>query len=53
MKLKQRTEANTADFQKNKDQLKKTLLPKKQQEALDSWLKELKTKLAEVNKPYL
>lgn len=48
VKLKQRTEANTADFQKTKSQLKQTLLPKKQQEALDNWLKELKSK-AKIN----
>lgn len=44
VKLKQRIELNSADFQKNKEQIKQTLLPKKQQEALDEWLKELKAK---------
>ena len=44
VKLKQRIEANTADFQKSKEQLKQTLLPKKQQEVLDNCLKELKSK---------
>ena len=34
VKLKQRTEANSADFPKSKEQLKQALLPKKQQEAL-------------------
>ena len=45
VKLKQRIELNSADFQKNKEQIKQTLLPKKQQEALDNWLKELKPRL--------
>ena len=44
VKLKQRTEANSADFQKNKEQLKQSLLPKKQQEAVETWLKELRSK---------
>jgi peptidyl-prolyl cis-trans isomerase D len=44
VKLKQRIEANSADFQKNKEQIKQSILPKKQQEALDTWLKELKAK---------
>lgn len=42
IKLKNRTAANTADFQKSKEEIKKQLLPKKQQEALDAWMKELK-----------
>lgn len=44
VKLKQRIELNSADFQKNKEQIRQTLLPKKQQEALDSWIKGLKAK---------
>jgi len=44
VKLKQRIEANSTDFPKSKDQLKQALLPKKQQETLDNWLKELKSK---------
>ncbi|ABQ27040.1 SurA N-terminal domain-containing protein [Geotalea uraniireducens] len=51
VKLKQRTEANTADFQKSKEQLKQALLPKKQQETLDNWLKELKSKAKIVINP--
>lgn len=43
IKLKNRTAANKEDFEKNKEELKKQLLPKKQQEALDAWLKELKS----------
>jgi len=42
IKLKNRTAANSEDFQKTKEELKKQLLPKKQQEALDTWIKELK-----------
>ena len=42
--LKSRTAAAEADFAKTKDQLKQSLLPKKQQEALDTWLKGLKEK---------
>ena len=41
-KLKNRVLANDADFLKNKDEIKKTLLPKKQQEAIDEWLKGLR-----------
>jgi peptidyl-prolyl cis-trans isomerase D len=42
IKLKNRTAAKSEDFQKAKEELKKQLLPKKQQEALDAWIKELK-----------
>lgn len=44
VRLKQRTEAPKADFEKNKAELKKKILPKKQEEALDKWVKELRTK---------
>ena len=44
VKLKNRQAADTAEFQKSKEQLKQSLLPKKQQDALDTWLKELKAK---------
>ena len=44
VKLKSRSEPDTAAFQKQKDELKKALLPKKQQEELDKWLKELRAK---------
>ncbi|WP_243371954.1 peptidylprolyl isomerase [Geotalea sp. SG265] len=44
VKLKQRIELNAADFQKNKEQIRQTLLPKKQQEVLEKWLKDLKAK---------
>ena len=42
LRLKNRTAASTEEFQKTKEELKKQLLPKKQQEALDAWIKELK-----------
>jgi len=42
IRLKNRTAAKAEDFQKTKEELKKQILPKKQQEALDAWLKELK-----------
>jgi len=44
VRLKQRTEAPKADFEKGKEELKKKLLPKKQEEALEKWLKELRAK---------
>jgi peptidyl-prolyl cis-trans isomerase D len=44
VKLKNRVELNKEDFPKEKDQIKQAQLPKKQQEALDTWLKELKAK---------
>jgi peptidyl-prolyl cis-trans isomerase D len=44
VRLKQRIEAPKADFDKSKEELKKKILPKKQDDALAAWLKELKTK---------
>jgi peptidyl-prolyl cis-trans isomerase D len=44
VRLKQRTEAPKADFEKGKDELKKNLLPKKQEEAMDKWIKDLRAK---------
>jgi len=44
VRLKTRTETPTTDLAKNSESIKQALLPKKQQEALDSWLKELKAK---------
>ena len=44
VRLKQRTEAPRADFDKAKDELKKKILPKKQEEALEKWLKDLRAK---------
>ena len=44
VRLKQRTEAPKADFEKGKEELKKKLLPKKQEDALDKWVKDLRAK---------
>ena len=44
VKLKARIEAPTTDLAKSSEAIKQTLLPKKQQEALDTWLKGLKAK---------
>jgi peptidyl-prolyl cis-trans isomerase D len=50
VKLKNRTELNKDAFPKEKEQIKQSLLPKKQQEALNSWIKGLKDKAkVEVN----
>ncbi len=50
VRLKNRTAAGTEEFQKAKDTIKKQILPKKQQEALDAWIKELKaTAKIEIN----
>ena len=43
-KLKDRVAADTADFQKMKDQIKLSILPKKQQEVMEAWLKGLRNK---------
>ncbi|HBG05368.1 MAG: peptidylprolyl isomerase [Geobacteraceae bacterium GWC2_58_44] len=44
VKLKARVEAPTTELARNSEGIKQALLPKKQQEALDSWLKELRSK---------
>jgi peptidyl-prolyl cis-trans isomerase D len=44
VKLKNRIEAPTNDLAKNKESIRQSLLPKKQQEAMDTWLKGLKAK---------
>jgi peptidyl-prolyl cis-trans isomerase D len=44
VKLKNRIEAPTTDLAKQSETIKQNLLPKKQQEALDTWLKGLKAK---------
>lgn len=41
-RLKNRTAASSEEFQKSKEEIKKQILPKKQQEAIDKWIKELK-----------
>ncbi len=43
IKLKNRTQAPKEEFQSSREEIKKQLLPKKQQEALDDWIKGLKT----------
>jgi peptidyl-prolyl cis-trans isomerase D len=44
IKLKNRVEMNKDEFPKQKEQIKQSLLPKKQQEALELWMKDLKGK---------
>lgn len=44
VKLKSRTEAPTTDLARQSGTIKQSLLPKKQQEALDTWLKGLRSK---------
>ena len=44
VRLKQRIEAPKADFDKVKEELKKKILPKKQDDALAAWIKELRAK---------
>jgi peptidyl-prolyl cis-trans isomerase D len=44
VKLKNRIEAPTTDFAKNSAAIKQQLLPKKQQQALETWTKELRAK---------
>jgi peptidyl-prolyl cis-trans isomerase D len=42
IRLKNRQPASSDEFQKTKEELKKQILPKKQQDAVDAWLKELR-----------
>lgn len=44
IKLKNRSIADKNAFTTSKEQIRQQLLPKKQQEALDTWIKDLKTK---------
>jgi len=44
VRLKQRLEAPKAEFDKSREELKKKLLPKKQDDALTAWIKELRAK---------
>ncbi len=44
VRVKTRTEAPKTDFEKTKEELKKKMLPKKQEEALNAWTKELREK---------
>ncbi len=53
VRLKQRTEADAAAFQKEKEQLRQALLPRKQNEAIESWMKGLRDKAKIVIDPAL
>ena len=54
IKLKNRVAADVSGFQKSKEQVVQSLLPKKQQEAMDAWLKDLKAKAKiEINEALL
>jgi peptidyl-prolyl cis-trans isomerase D len=44
IKLKERIEMNKEEFPKQKEQIKQTLLPQKQQDVLNLWMKDLKSK---------
>jgi peptidyl-prolyl cis-trans isomerase D len=44
IKLDNRVEMNKEEFAKQKEKIKLTLLPQKQQDALNAWMKELKSK---------
>lgn len=44
VRLKERIDAPQADFDKTREELKKKMLPKKQEEELDKWVKELRAK---------
>lgn len=44
IRLKQRIEAPKTDFDKTKEEYKKKILPKKQEDSISAWLKELRSK---------
>lgn len=44
VRLKSRVDAPTTDLAKESEKIKQSLLPKKQQEALDKWVKDLRAK---------
>ena len=44
IRLKNRIETNRDDFARAKEQIKQTILPRKQEEAVNSWLQELRKK---------
>lgn len=44
IRLKNRIETNRDDFARAKEQIKQTILPKKQEEAVNAWLQELRKK---------
>lgn len=53
LKLKNRLEADTAEFRKNKEQIKQALLPAKREEAVVKWLDGLKKNAKVVRNPLL
>jgi len=54
IKLKSRSESPRAEFDKNKEQIKQKMLPKKQEEALTNWIKGLRDKAKiEINQALL
>ncbi|MDD2321662.1 MAG: SurA N-terminal domain-containing protein [Geobacteraceae bacterium] len=53
MRLKERIEADSAGFQKEKENIRRILLPRKQQEAQEAWLKGLRDKAKIVINPAL
>lgn len=54
LKLKNRVAADVSGFQQAKEQVMQSLLPKKQQEAMDTWLKDLRAKAKiEINQALL
>ncbi len=53
IRLKERIEADTAGFQKDKEKIRQTLLPRKRQEAQQAWLKGLRDKAKIVINPAL
>lgn len=44
IRLKARTDAPRAEFDKTREQIKQKMLPKKQEDALQAWVKELRSK---------
>ena len=53
IKLKNRIEASKDDFAKQKEEIRRKLLPKKQDEAVEKWLKDLRAKAKIVINPAL
>ncbi len=53
IRLKQRIEADRGGFMQEKEKIREILLPKKQQEAQDAWLKGLRDKAKIVINPAL
>ncbi|MEI8356701.1 MAG: SurA N-terminal domain-containing protein [Deltaproteobacteria bacterium] len=53
IQLKERAQADSANFQKMKEELKQGMLPQKQQEVMETWLKNLRSKTKIVINPLL